>query len=74
MRRQCEVVTRKDNAPAPVVTWVLSGVGVAIGIVVAVLANDVILGVIAGSGFIAIAVGLARLWTGDGGSTRPHLP
>ena len=49
----------------------LTGIGVAIGVLVAILNSDVILGVIAGASFIAITVGLVRLWAG-GGTRRPH--
>jgi hypothetical protein len=50
----------------------LTGIGVAIGVAVAMLTGDVIEGVMAGALFIAIAVGLVRLW--GGGDTRPHVP
>jgi hypothetical protein len=51
----------------------LTGIGVVIGVSVAVLTRDVILGVIAGASFIAIAVGLVRLWVGSG-TRRPSHP
>ena len=53
-------------------TWALFGVGVAVGIVVGLLTSDVILGVIAGSGLIAVAVGLLRAWNGDSTSRLRH--
>jgi hypothetical protein len=64
-------MTRTEQGPRPVVVTTLTGIGVVIGVVVAILTSDVILGVIAGAAFIAIAVGLARLWVG-GGTTRPR--
>ena len=64
-------MTRIVQQPSPVVVTALTVIGVAIGVVVAILTSDVILGVIAGAAFIAIAVGLARLWVGDG-ATRPR--
>jgi hypothetical protein len=64
-------MSRTDQGPSQLTTTALTGIGVAIGVVVAVLASDVILGVIAGSAFIAIAVGLLRLWAG-GGTPRSH--
>jgi hypothetical protein len=57
---------RTDQGPGRVVVGTLTGIGLAIGVVVAVLASDVILGVTAGAAFIAIMVGLARVWTGSG--------
>jgi ABC-2 type transport system permease protein len=42
---------------------VLTGVGVALGIAAAMLTSDVILGVITGAGFIAIANQMGKLWT-----------
>jgi hypothetical protein len=47
---------------------------VLIGVVVAVLTSDVILGVIAGAALVAIAVGFLRLWTGGGGDHRARHP
>ena len=50
--------------PSRVLVPTLTGIGLAIGVIVAVITTDVILGVIAGASFIAITVGLVRLWTG----------
>ena len=58
-------MTRTEQRPSPAVVTALTGIGVAIGVVVAMLTSDVILGVIAGASFIAITVGLVRLWVGD---------
>ena len=66
-------MTRMDQGPSRVVVGTLTGIGLASGVVVMLLTNDVILGVIAGSALIAITVGLVRLWTG-GGSPRSHHP
>jgi hypothetical protein len=66
-------MTRTDSGPSRTVVGTLTGIGIALGIVVALMLEDVILGVIAGASFIAITVGLVRLWTG-GGSPRPHHP
>jgi arginine repressor len=57
--------------PNRVLVSTLTGIGLAIGVLVAVIASDVILGVIAGASFIAITVGLVRLWTG-GDNQQPH--
>jgi hypothetical protein len=42
---------------------VLIGTGVVLGVAVGVFTSDVILGVIAGAGFIAVATQLVNLWT-----------
>ena len=47
--------------------------GAVLGIVVAVLTADVIIGVIAGASFIALTVQSVRLWTG-GDRRRPRHP
>ena len=64
-------MTRTEQRPASAVVPALTGIGVAIGVVVAILTSDVILGVIAGASFIAVTVGLVRLWAG-GGTQRPR--
>jgi hypothetical protein len=51
---------------------VLTGIGVALGIAVAVLASDVIIGVAAGAVFIAVANMMVRLWTGHPGPPVAH--
>jgi arginine repressor len=66
-------MTPIEQRPSPVVVSTLTGIGVVIGVVVAVLTSDVILGIIAGASFIAVAVGLVRLWVG-GGTRRPRHP
>ena len=38
-----------------------------LGIAVAALTSDVIFGVIAGAGFIAVAIQMVKLWTGHPG-------
>lgn len=48
---------------------VLTLIGVALGVMVGLLTSDVILGVIAGAGFIAVTVQMVRLWMGHGGPT-----
>lgn len=66
-------MTRTDQGTSRIVQLTVAGIGIAIGVVVALFTNDVILGVIAGSALIAIAILLLRLWTG-GGNPRPHHP
>jgi hypothetical protein len=64
-------MSRTDQGPSQTAITALTAIGVMTGVVVAILASDVILGVIVGAAFIAIAVGLLRLWTG-GGTPRSH--
>ncbi len=64
-------MTRMEQRPRPTVVTALTGIGVVIGVVVAILTSDVILGVIAGVSFIALTLGLVRLWAGDG-TRRPR--
>ena len=54
--------TRQDTSRMLVRTLV--GIGLVIGIAVAVLADDVILGVIAGATLIAVAGSAVKVWTG----------
>ena len=55
-----------DLASHRVLITVLTGIGIALGATVAVLTSDVILGVIAGAGFIAVAIQMAKLWARPG--------
>lgn len=66
-------MTRTEQGASRTAVGGLTVAGLFIGIVVAVLTSDVILGVIAGASFIAVTVGLLRLWTGDG-SAGPRRP
>jgi ABC-2 type transport system permease protein len=51
---------------------VLTGMGVALGVAVAVFTSDVIIGVAAGAGFIAIATQMVKLWTRHTGPPLAH--
>ena len=51
---------------------VLTGIGIALGVVVALLTSDVIIGVVAGAGFIAIATQMVNLWTRHSGPPIAH--
>ena len=65
-------MTRTGPASHRLLITVLTGIGVAIGIAVAVLASDVIIGVAVGAVFIAIANMMVRLWTGHPGPPVAH--
>jgi hypothetical protein len=65
-------MSRTATKPSRVLVPTLTGIGLAIGVIVAVIVNDVILGVIAGASFIAISVGLVRLWTGGDDQRSRH--
>jgi ABC-2 type transport system permease protein len=58
---------RTDLTSQRLLITILTGVGVALGIAVAILTSDVILGVIAGAGVIAVAIQMVKLWTGHRG-------
>lgn len=66
-RRTTMAGTTQNQQRVPIT--VLTLIGVALGVVVGLLTSDVILGVIAGAGFIAVTVQMVRLWTGHGGPT-----
>ena len=66
-------MTRADLTRHRWLMTVLTGAGVLLGVAVAVFANDVIIGVAAGAGFIAIAnrmVGLRARHTGPPAAHR----
>lgn len=66
-RRTPMAASTQDGRRLPLTVVFL--IGIALGVVVGVLTSDVILGVIAGFGFVAIAGQMVRLWTGHGGPT-----
>jgi ABC-2 type transport system permease protein len=60
-------MTTTDLASHRLLITVLTGTGVALGMVVAILTSDVIIGVIAGTVFIAMAIQMVKLWAGRPG-------
>jgi ABC-2 type transport system permease protein len=60
-------MTGPDPARHRVLITALTGIGVAVGVAVAIFTADVIIGVAAGAGFIAVANQMARLWTHHAG-------
>jgi len=65
-------VKRTDLTSHRLLVTVLTGVGIALGVSVAVFTSDVIMGVIAGAGFIAIAIQMVKLWAGNPGPPAIH--
>ena len=65
-------MTPTDLTSHRLLITVLTGIGLALGIAVAVLAHDVIIGVIAGAGFIAVATQMVTLWTRHTGPPAAH--
>ena len=57
-------MSRSDLATHGRAVAVLTVLGVVLGITVAVIAADVIIGVIAGASFIALTVQSVKLWVG----------
>ena len=51
---------------------ILTGIGVVVGVAIAVFTADVIIGVAAGAGFIAVANQMVRLWTRHTGPPVAH--
>ncbi|MBO0815353.1 MAG: ABC transporter permease [Actinobacteria bacterium] len=65
-------MTTPDLTNHRLLVTVLTGIGVALGVTVAVLTSDVIMGVIAGAVFIAVTTMMIRLWTGHSGPPIAH--
>jgi hypothetical protein len=65
-------MTSTDLTGHRLLITVLTGIGVALGVAVAVLTTDVILGLIAGAGFIAIATQMVKLWSSHSGPPVSH--
>jgi ABC-2 type transport system permease protein len=61
-----------DLASHRLLITVLTGIALALGVGVAVLTSDVVVGVIAGAGFLAISVQMVKLWTGHSGPPVAH--
>jgi ABC-2 type transport system permease protein len=64
--------TGTDLAGHRMLVTVLTGAGVVLGVAVAVFTHDVIIGVTAGAGFIAVATQMVRLWTRRTGPPVAH--
>jgi hypothetical protein len=56
----------------PLLLTVIIGVGVALGVLVAVLSHDVMIGVIVAAALIAITNQIVKLWTGHSDRTLHH--
>jgi ABC-2 type transport system permease protein len=67
-----KTMTNPDLTSHRLLITVLTGIAVALGVAVAVLTSDVILGVIAGAGFFAISVQMVKLWGGHSGPPPAH--
>jgi len=65
-------MTGSDLTRRRVLITVLTGIGVVVGVAVAVFTADVIIGVAAGAGFIAVANQMVRLWTRHTGPPVAH--
>jgi ABC-2 type transport system permease protein len=65
-------MTGSDLTRHRMLITILTGTGVVVGVAVAVLTADVIIGVAAGAGFIAIANQMVRLWTRHTGPPVAH--
>jgi hypothetical protein len=65
-------MTATDLTSHRLLITVLTAIGVALGVTVAVLTSDVIMGVIAGVAFIAVTTMMVRLWTGHSSPPVAH--
>jgi ABC-2 type transport system permease protein len=65
-------MTGPDTARHRVLFTVLTGVGVVVGVAIAILTADVIIGIAAGAGFIAVANQMVRLWARHTGPPVAH--
>ncbi len=65
-------MTRTDLTSHQLLITVLTSIGVVLGVAVAVFTSDVIFGVIAGAGFIAVAIQMVKLWTHQSGPPVAH--
>jgi hypothetical protein len=65
-------MTKPDLTSHRLLITLLTGIGVALGVAVAVLTSDLIIGVIAGAGFIGITIQMVKLWTGHSGPPIAH--
>jgi ABC-2 family transporter protein/ABC transporter len=65
-------MTSTDLTSHRLLITVLTGIGVALGVAIGVMTKDVILGVIAGVGFIAIATQMVKLWSNHPGPPVSH--
>jgi ABC-2 type transport system permease protein len=65
-------MTTTDLTSHRLLITVLTGIGIALGVTAAILTSDVIIGVIAGTVFIAIAIQMIKLWAGHAGPPVEH--
>jgi ABC-2 type transport system permease protein len=65
-------MTGSDLTRNRVLVTVLTGIGVIVGVAVVVFTADVIIGIAAGAGFIAVANQMVRLWTRHTGPPPAH--
>jgi hypothetical protein len=65
-------MTRSDLTRHRVLITILTAIGVVAGVAIAMFTADVIVGVAAGAGFIAIANQMVRLWTRHTGPPAAH--
>ena len=65
-------MTKTDLTSHRLLITVLTAVGIGLGVAVAVLTSDVIIGVIAGTGFIGISIQMVKLWAGHSSPPIAH--
>jgi ABC-2 type transport system permease protein len=70
--RKTTGMTPTPQQSHPLLLTVIIGAGVAIGVLVAVLSHDVMIGVIVGAAIIALTNQIVKLWTGHSDRTLHH--
>jgi ABC-2 type transport system permease protein len=70
--RKTAAMTPTAQQSHPLLLTVILGTGVALGVLVAVLSHDIIIGVIVAAAFIVVANQIVKLWTGHDDRTLHH--
>jgi ABC-2 type transport system permease protein len=70
--KRTSTMTPTPQQSHPLLLTIITSAGVALGVLVAVLAHDVIVGVVVGAALIAVATQIVKLWTGHGDRTLHH--
>jgi hypothetical protein len=70
--RTTTAMTPTPQQSHPLLLTVIIGAGVALGVLVAVLSHDVVIGVIVGAALIAVTNEIVKLWTGHNDRTLRH--
>jgi ABC-2 type transport system permease protein len=70
--RKTTGMTPTPQQSHPLLLTIIIGAGVALGVLVAVLSHDVMIGVIVGAALVAVTNQIVKLWTGHNDQTLHH--